>query len=382
MSNEQLAAALGDGWQVKDGEVIPVVRNTVIGSNVVNPVFNGARITAAEPDGIMPGLTPGTDGDCSVIFKGTYDPVEIGEKGDNTKLYLSANTLYCPNGAMTFKPFRAYFQLNTTASVRAYKLNFGDDGVCTRCHGCIVLSDTEDCGEIIYESDGLTANVKLEGRTLYKDGSWNTICLPFDVTIAGSVLDGDGVQVRQLNEAASNLKDGLLTLTFEDVPGGVLKASKPYLIKWENTGKNLESPTFKDVTFTTSMPGFDIFDGGFWQGNFSPVSIDEDNIDEILLLSADNKMGYSQEPRMLHSFRAHVEITAESDGGAEFRSRAVTRSIINFGDGETTGIVEVKSDDVRSGKFDDGWYDLQGRKLNGEPVRAGVYIHKGKKVKK
>jgi hypothetical protein len=247
----------------------------------------------------------------------------------------------------------------------------------------VVLADDEDCGEIIYESDGLTANVKLEGRTLYKDGSWNTICLPFDVTIAGSVLDGDGVQVRQLNADASNLNDGLLTLTFEDVPDGVLKASKPYLIKWNHTGSNLVSPTFEKVTFATSMPGFDIFDGGFWQGNFSPVFIDEDNIDEILILSADNKMGYSQEPRMLHSFRAHVEITVERDSDDDvLGARAVTRSIIDFGDGETTGIIEVKSGEVRSEKFDDGWYDLQGRKLNGEPVRAGVYIHNGKKVKK
>jgi hypothetical protein len=78
-----------------------------------------------------------------------------------------------------------------------------------------------------------------------------------------------------------------------------------------------------------------------------------------------------------------VEITAERDSDDDvLGTRAVTRTVIDFGDGETTGIVEVKSDDVRSGKFDDGWYDLQGRKLNGEPMRAGVYIHKGKKVKK
>ncbi len=129
MNNEQLAAALGDGWQVKDGEVIPVVRNFSTGDNVVNPVFYGARITAADPDDITPGLTAGTDGDCSVTFKGIYDPMEIGDEGDNTKLYLSSgNTLYWPNGAMTINPFRAYFQLNTTAvQTRSIVMNFGEE---------------------------------------------------------------------------------------------------------------------------------------------------------------------------------------------------------------------------------------------------------------
>ena len=32
--------------------------------------------------------------------------------------------------------------------------------------------------------------ITLRGRTLYKDGSWNTICLPFDVEIEGSVFAG------------------------------------------------------------------------------------------------------------------------------------------------------------------------------------------------
>lgn len=30
------------------------------------------------------------------------------------------------------------------------------------------------------------AEVALSGRTLYKDGSWNTLCLPFNVTLSGN----------------------------------------------------------------------------------------------------------------------------------------------------------------------------------------------------
>ena len=37
---------------------------------------------------------------------------------------------------------------------------------------------------------GNEPGLDLTGRTLYKDGEWNTLCLPFDVTLSGSALDG------------------------------------------------------------------------------------------------------------------------------------------------------------------------------------------------
>ena len=39
-----------------------------------------------------------------------------------------------------------------------------------------------------------TGNVAINGRTLYKDNAWNTLCLPFNVTVSGSVLDGATVK--------------------------------------------------------------------------------------------------------------------------------------------------------------------------------------------
>ena len=129
MTSEELAAALGDGWQLTDGEVLPIMQVNNPGGSILNPIFYGAAITAKEPINITPGLAPGTQGDGSVTFLGTYDPVEIGPEGDNTKLYFSTgNTLYWPNGAMTINPFRAYLQLNTgVANIRAYQINFGED---------------------------------------------------------------------------------------------------------------------------------------------------------------------------------------------------------------------------------------------------------------
>ena len=55
------------------------------------------------------------------------------------------------------------------------------------------------------------------------------------------------------------------------------------------------------------------------------------------------------------------------------------RLVIGFGGGEgTTGV-----DLIDNGKLiidNDGWYDLNGRKLQGKPTQKGVYIQNGKKV--
>ena len=120
MSNENLVAALGDGWQIKDGKVVPGIMVFDF-SHIENPTFTNVTISATTPTDITP------TGDGSVSFKGTFDPVTIGEGGDDTKLYLgSGNKLYWPSGAMSINAFRAYFQLNNIQpnEARAFVLNF------------------------------------------------------------------------------------------------------------------------------------------------------------------------------------------------------------------------------------------------------------------
>jgi hypothetical protein len=123
MSNDDLVDALGDGWKIKDGKVIPGIMKYEY-SSIEIPTFTNVTITATTPTDITPTET-GSDG--SVTFKGTFDPVTIDEDGDNTKLYLgSGNKLYWPSKAMSINAFRAYFQLNSdqASNARAFVLNF------------------------------------------------------------------------------------------------------------------------------------------------------------------------------------------------------------------------------------------------------------------
>ena len=70
-----------------------------------------------------------------------------------------------------------------------------------------------------------------------------------------------------------------------------------------------------------------------------------------------------------------------SNSAVATSGNATTRTI-GIGDGEATGIREVKSTLRQAqGPSDDAWYLLDGRKLSGQPTKKGIYIYKGKKVK-
>ena len=88
---------------------------------------------------------------------------------------------------------------------------------------------------------GVYEAVKLADRTLYKDGDWNTLTLPFSLSaaeIAASPLAG--ATIMTLNGTTSNLDgEGLLTLNFETAydptiaPSGSIVAGRPYIVKWK-----------------------------------------------------------------------------------------------------------------------------------------------------
>lgn len=102
----------------------------------------------------------------------------------------------------------------------------------TITHPELVIVDTEDNTEAIGSKNRNTCGVLLKDRILFKDGNWNTLCLPFDV----NDLDGtplEGAVIKELNGTTSSLTDGTLTLNFTDATG--IEAGKPYIVKWDYT---------------------------------------------------------------------------------------------------------------------------------------------------
>ena len=67
---------------------------------------------------------------------------------------------------------------------------------------------------------------------------------------------------------------------------------------------------------------------------YSPFSITVDNIDQIVMLSGNNTLGYSKNARTLRSCRAHFVVPTTTTDNAP----TMTRYAINFSDNESTGI--------------------------------------------
>lgn len=216
------------------------------------------------------------------------------------------------------------------------------------------------------------ANFMLDGRTLYKDGNWNTLTLPFNVALANSELAG--ATAKTLSEATV---DGTsITLTFGDAVESLV-AGTPYIIKWESGEDNIVNPVFDSyglgatarIITATEGQTVEKADGNVkFIGYYNPVNITAAD-DDIYYLTADNTLKYTGKDRTLKAFRAYFQF-AESEGARTF--------ILDFGEGGTaTTIGNLPAEMFGQGD----WYTPSGIKVGDSlPAKKGIYINNGKKV--
>ena len=300
------------------------------------------------------------------------------KKGDQTIVENRAAAVYDNSVAPTAE--NPDGTINKTATYAWTKgddivYNFSDQRTIANPYVYVIaLANETGNAEKITTHDKRLANVTLTGHTLYKDGYWNTLCLPFAVTTASGPLSGDGVSAKVLDGTTSSLTDGTLTLNFTDVASDdVIPAGTPFIIKWTG-GSNIVGPVFENVLVQSDLNS-ETFQGGTFEGSYVPFAITSENIDQIAYLGAGDVLGYATEARTLKAFRAHFVLPTTVSG-----SRAMTRAIINYGDG-TTAIVSLRDGITeRVGSAPESWYDLQGRRLEGRPQAKGIFIHNGKKV--
>lgn len=232
----------------------------------------------------------------------------------------------------------------------------------------VALGDeATDNGGKIATYDGTTISVTLAGRTLYKDGNWNTICLPFDVTLADSPLAG--AIARTLTDAT--MTGTYVTLNFGDAVT-TLKAGTPYIIKWES-GEDLVEPVFNDVTIS-ALDGATIekADGHVkFTGYYDAFDIDTPANDDIYYLAADNMLRHTAKKRTLRACRAYFQFSENIVGSAR-------QFILDFGDGQTTSIDNLMDSPSEASEAD-VWYSIDGIRLDSKPTKKGFYIHNGKK---
>ncbi|MBQ7182189.1 MAG: C10 family peptidase [Bacteroidaceae bacterium] len=228
--------------------------------------------------------------------------------------------------------------------------------------------------DVVSTLNGQTVDICLDGRTLYKDGDWNTLCLPFDITIAGSPLSGGEAKV--FNATASEFSAGSrqLTLAFTDAPA-TITAGTPFVIKWAS-GSNLVSPVFSGVTISNASNNATSTDGKVtFTGLTSALNIASDDPGKLFLGNG-NKVYAPMSGIKFGACRAYFQLNGitmnPSVGGS------VKAFVLDFGDGKPTGIQYI--DDLPQNDPFETWYTLDGRKMEGQPTQRGVYIKNGRKV--
>lgn len=285
----------------------------------------------------------------------------------------SLTTIYCnddwdqPNILNSDKIFFSCVNLPNYSDVDITKANPTTTGYFT--YG---LRDYAENSNLLDRIEDMP-RVGLVGRTLYKDGDWNTLCLPFNVGNEGNGLTGtplEGATVMTLDnsensETGFDPSSGTLTLNFAEVNS--IEAGKPYIIKWENSGENIVNPTFTGVTISSTLSPV-VAPCVTFIGTYDPQPLTSAN-SNILYLGAGNTLYYSSASMTINAFRAYFELNLTS-------SQQVKAINLNFGD-EENGIFLME--DGRS-KMEDAYFSLDGRRLLDKPTQRGMYIHNGRKV--
>ena len=214
---------------------------------------------------------------------------------------------------------------------------------------------------------------------------WETLVLPFDVSM---VINAKGTELMPYStwEYGNNLRPFWLYQLTENgwQASNAIKANVPYIISMPNNemyessynqtgsiqfiGNNVQVMTSDEMT--TGRNGNKRFVASY-QNHAASTGIYALNVsNEWCQNTATEKEGsaFIRSLRNVHPFEAYMTVEGSN-----------APWMIPVFDGTTD--VRWLMDEVRGTMAEDAWYDLQGRKLQGEPKQNGIYIYKGKKSK-
>ena len=219
----------------------------------------------------------------------------------------------------------------------------------------LALSETTDNSAALTEWDGYEADVTLT-RTLAA-GSWNTFAAPFSTAIPA------GWTVKELNTAS--IAGQVLTLNFADAT--TIEASKPYLVKVA-AQTDLSQAAFAGAIVSKETQPFTSTDVDFIP-TLGATTIPAGDTKAVLFLAANNTLlNPSALPANIKGFRGYFQLKGDAVGASRFA--------LNI-DEETTAVSDLKNNEQIINNYG---YDLQGRRMEGQPTKKGVYIVNGKKV--
>ena len=274
------------------------------------------------------------------------------------------------------------------------------------CTGKLIVNDGDAIGlnltlaatdyDLIKSHAGETENVTINfsarnTRTLgearkWKAGYWNTLVLPFDISVADLSLALGYAIVNVINpertvvSGTSSKFYGKLTMTGGNGKTNVLAANKPFLVKTAGDITGVRNFGVQTIVAPANEADLTI-DAGHdckFVGTYTKRTVTKDddvkiwftvgNLEGWAFINADSDKSWDILPT-----EAYIDMS-EATG-----VRSMT-FVMEELDGSTTTIGSINAENAGSKLNVDGWFTLNGVKLQGAPTQKGIYINNGKKV--
>lgn len=286
--------------------------------------------------------------------------------GDYAFAYCSnAISVSIPNsvtsiGTAAFAACSSLSSLSIPTSVTSIGVYaFYDVSNVTMAAGDVTIVDGAGAAGMINLLENEERNITIN-RPVQKGNQYNTICLPFG-------MDAEQIENSSLNGAEiyeftnANIDGEYLDIHLRPVT--TISAGRPYFFRFAESGDNLSSLTFEDVTITTTAVQDVTHNGVTLHGTLSEIT-GVSGADK-LYLAANNELHYSASARTINPFRAYFEVAGV--GASAPRPRIVAHK------DQTTGVEEVQRDKVQGTKVIENGvlylmykgtkYDVQGRRI-------------------
>ena len=187
------------------------------------------------------------------------------------------------------------------------------------------FADTDTDNSKIVAANGKLALSVTIGRTVWKDGYYNSMCLPFSLDaeqLAASPLAGYKA-LKRLSDATITGEDENRELNIQLEPITEITAGEPFFISYE-VGENITNPVFENVTVTASAPGIisegDVTCRGLY------ASTDLGTATTNLFLGANNTLYWPASGQStIKGLRAYFAINPDSPAKAGMRVRLSDR---------------------------------------------------------
>lgn len=227
-----------------------------------------------------------------------------------------------------------------------------------------------DAAEVIEAANGAKKTVTF-GDFEMKAERWYSLVLPFDTDVK-TVSEKFGYAIVDIFDKTSNITNDVMF----KLHMGELPANEPFILKIYQD-KNMNTVTFDGdgsgvVIVNSENPSVKDAAGHEFIGTYTGKNGFEGGKQYIFSLSTGN-ISRAGASTYLRPLGAYIKTTEIMDGMS-----AAPRIIIEEPNGETTAIETINLE--QQNQDAEGWYNLNGMKLNGAPSQKGVFIKNGKKV--